>query len=353
MSAKEVQKTIEERKNLTVGDEEFYSVLKTLSPGTSLRTGLDGILKYGKGALIVVKNEFLPPIMDGGFKVDSKFTSQRLIELSKMDGAIILSSDMKRILFANVLLSPDTKIKTSETGTRHKAAERTAKQIGGLTIAISEKRGDVTIFYKNRSHKLKEISEIVRKVNEYLQILEKQKDLFNMNIELLNRLELKNYIHLNHAVETIQRGKIIQQISKDISKFFIELGSEGRMFKIRLKEILFGVEKETNLVIRDYAKVNYKKAISVLDKLSYEELLEKERVLKALDYENPNEVISVSGWRMLSKTFLDESEIAELIKESNGLRNILSWDVASKKGALSDDKFSMLRVELEKLKMGI
>lgn len=352
-SKKEIQQKIKQDSKEKVSEEEFYSILKLISPGTNLRNALDEILHYGKGALIVVENEFLSPLLDGGFKVNSRFTPQKLMELSKMDGAIILSKDLKKILSANVTLAPNTKIKTSETGTRHKAAERTAKQIEGLTISISEKKREITLFYKNKRHSVKNVSEIMRRVNEHLQILEKQRDIFDINLETLNQLEIKNYISLNHAIKTIQRGKIIQKISEEISNNLIELGKEGEILRTRLKEILFDVKKETDLVIKDYSHVDPKKAIFILDDLSYEELLDKERILQALDHESLNKIVNVGGWRILSKTSLNEEEIAKLIKQSGGFEKILSTEISDKFEFLPDEKFSLLKVELERLKLGI
>lgn len=352
LEKKEIQKRIQEQNEEKVTDEELYSVLKLVAPGTNLRNALDGIVHYGRGALIVIDNVLLSSLLDGGFKVKCKFTSQKLIELSKMDGAIILSKDLKKILLANILLTPSTKNKTSETGTRHKAAERTAKQTSGFVISISEKRREIAIFYKNRKYYLKNISEIMRRVNEYIQILEKQRDLFDLNLDTLNKLELKNYMNLNYAIKTIQRGKIIQRISKDISNYMIELGKEGGMLRTRLKEILTDVEKETNLVIKDYANINPNRTIDILNKLSYEELLDKERVLHTLNHESVNKIVHVRGWRILSKTSLTDSEIAKVIKETKGFEKIISLDISQKFEYLPEDRFTLLKVELEKLRLG-
>ena len=140
----EVQTGIEEEKQLSKLD-----ILKKLSPGSGLREGLDDILNGGMGALIVVSNSNSSNIFEGGFKVNCKFSPKRLAELAKMDGAIIVSQDFKKILFANTLLVPDRSFDTSETGTRHQAAERTAKQIQGLVIAVSERRKVITAYYAN------------------------------------------------------------------------------------------------------------------------------------------------------------------------------------------------------------
>jgi len=350
LEKKEIQQKIIEKKefNNKVPDEEFYSILRLVSPGTSLRTGLNGIVSSGKGALIVAENEELFSIMDGGFRINAKFSPQRIVELSKMDGAIILSRDMRRIDLVNVQLSPSIKIKTSETGTRHKAAERTAKQIGSLVIAVSERKKEITIFYKNRKHVLKSTSDILRKSSEDIQILERQKELFDNYLERLNKIEIRNYVSLHQAIKTIQKGKVIQKISEDLKKTIIEIGTEGTLLKTRLKEILMDVEKETNLIIKDYANIDSKRSILILDELSYEELLDKEKVFNALDCIGKPAPPELKGWRILSKTSLTEAEIAKLIREIGKLEEILKCDF---KNYLGEEKASILKAEIDRLKL--
>src|SRR3989344_7437699 len=176
---KEIQEILIKNINERVSEDELLSVLKTIAPGTNLRTALDGTLNAGKGALIVIENEYLHPILDGGFRINTRFTPQKLIELTKMDGAIIISDDLKRINFANVLLTPDSKIKSAETGTRHKAAERTAKQAETLVIAISERKNEITLYYKKMRYPIVPTDDLLRKTNEHIQILEKQRESFD------------------------------------------------------------------------------------------------------------------------------------------------------------------------------
>jgi diadenylate cyclase len=347
---KEIQQRIIERKEVVnkVSDEDFYAVLRLVSPGTNLRTALEGIVHSGKGALIVAENDELTNIIDGGFKVNAKFSHQKLIELSKMDGAIILSKDMRRINIVNAQLSPSIKIKTSETGTRHKAAERTAKQIGSLVIAVSERRKEITIFYKNRKHVLKSTSDILRKSSEDIQILERQKELFENYLDKLNKLEIRNYVSLHHAIKTIQKGKVIQKISDELKKTIIEIGNEGILLKTRLKEILMDVEKETNLIIKDYANIDYKRSIMILDSLSYEELLDKEKVFNALDCIGKPAPPEIKGWRILSKTSLSEADAAKLIREVGKLEEILKCDL---KKYLEEEKAIITKSEIDRIRL--
>ncbi|MBX4196221.1 DNA integrity scanning diadenylate cyclase DisA [Candidatus Pacearchaeota archaeon] len=350
---KEVQGTIlpPAPDNTKASEDEFFSVLKTVAPGTHLRSALDGALKTGKGALIVVENEKVLPILDGGFRVNCRFTPQRLIELTKMDGAIIIAKDTKKINYANVLLTPDSKIKTLETGTRHKAAERTAKQTGTLVIAISERKNEITLFYKNIRYPLKSTDEIRRKANEHIQLIEKQRELFDRHIERLNRLELRNYPSLNQAIQVLQKGRFIQKISYDLRKHIIELGNEGTLLKTRLKEITSGVEKETNLVIKDYTNVDVKKSKILLDSLSYDEILDPDNIMKALALENPIVVSYIKGWRILSKSSLSEAEIATLIREMGSLGNAIHSNIKSYSILLGEEKAQVFKEEIERIKL--
>ncbi|HKL24425.1 MAG TPA: DNA integrity scanning diadenylate cyclase DisA [Candidatus Nanoarchaeia archaeon] len=350
--AKEIQKHIlEESKEKFVTEDEFFSVLRTVAPGTNFRTALNGALRIGKGALIVVENKNVSKIFEGGFEINATFTPQKLMELSKMDGAIILSSDLKSISYANVLLTPDSNLKTSETGTRHKAAERTAKQAGTLAIAISERRHQITLFYKNIRYTLIDTGELLRRANEHMQLLEKQRDLFDKNVEKLTGSELKKNFGLKQAINVIQKGYLIQKISEDLKKYSIELGSEATLIKIRLKEITSGVERETDLVIKDYTNFNLKRSKSFLDEYTCDDVLLQENVCKALDFDNPNVQASIKGWRVLSKTTLQDAEIAKLAEESGDFGKILEASERFFEKIFDDkEKAKNLKSQLEKMK---
>ena len=349
---KEVQEKIVQDEDYNVSEEEFAAILKSVAPGTNLRAALDGILKAQKGALIIAENEHLMPILEGGFELDTSFTPQKLIELAKMDGALVLSKDMKKITHANILLTPDSSITTYETGTRHKAAERTAKQTGTLVIAISERRHEINLFYKNIKYALVNTGELLRKANENIQLLEKQRELFDKYIGRLNFFELRNYPSFNQAIQVIQKGYMIQKIAEDLKKYTIELGKEGTLLKLRLKELLKDVEEETDFVIKDYTQFNLKRSKTLLADLYYEEILDDNHLLRILGYEEQAQPIPVvKGWRILSKTSLHESEIAQLINESGSLGESLYSSIDFYKRILGDEKALTVKEELSKIKM--
>lgn len=352
---KEVQKKIIELPDTSsiekATEDEFKEIIRMVSPGTGFRTSLEGIVKIGKGALIVVENEFTEEIIDGGFKLNCKFTPQRIMELSKMDGAIVLSKDMKKIMYANVLLTPDSRIRTNETGTRHKAAERTAKMVGALVIAVSERKNEINVYFKNMKHTLVNSNELLRKANEQIQILEKQRELFEKYRERLDKFELQNYHTLHHAIKLIQKGMLTQKIGGDMQKLIIELGKEGILLKTRIRELLKGVAEETDLAITDYTKLDLKKSKTLIKSLNYEEILDEENILKALAYENPLQQRPIKGWRILNKTLLNEPEIAALVKEAGNLGKAINSNISYYKDILGEERSNLFKEDIERLKL--
>ncbi len=346
---KEMQTTIIEIKNnQQATKEEFLSILRLIAPGTNLRSALNGIVEAKKGGLIIVENEIVHQVLDGGFKVNCRFTPQRLIELAKMDGAIVLSNDMKRITYANVTLAPDSRIPTKETGTRHKAAERTAKMTGTLAIAVSERKNEINLYYKDIKYHVRSTTEILRRATETLQILEKQRDLFDSNLAKLNQMEIDNDISLRQACKVIQKGKAIEKILDSQEKTLIELGNEAVTLKLRIKELMKDVERETDLVIREYTKLNLKKSRNILEGLSYEELLDVENILVSLAQKEDNAISAIKGWRLLSKTSLEEKEIADLVSRFQNLNNIINAGFEEYKEILGGEKAETFSKELQR-----
>jgi len=349
---KEIQKNIVEVNQRTdkATQEELFSVLKLVAPGTSLRAALDGTLKAGKGGLIVIENQNTNSLFDGGFWLNTKFSPQKVIELSKMDGAIVLSRDMKKINYANVLLTPNSKIPTHETGTRHKAAERVARQAGTLAIAISERRNEITLYYKNVRYPLIPTGELLRRANENIQLLDKQRELYDKQIERLDKIELRGSSSLRQAIVSIQKGRIILKLAEDLYKSLIELGREGTLLRMRMKEITLGVERETDLVIKDYTVLDLKKSKFFLQELSYDSVLEEENIASILGYESMIGTKQLGGWRILSRTSLEDSEISVLIRELHTLSNILNISVEKAVELLGEEKGKNLKDELSKIK---
>ena len=275
-------------------------------------------------------------LVDGGFKLDIEYTSSRLYELAKMDGAIILSADFKRILFANAQLIPSSDIQTNETGTRHRTAERTAKQSGKLVISISQRRSLITIFKGNSRYVLEDTSKVSAKANQALQTVEKYKKVFDSKLSILNEYEFNDIVTLENVIIAIQRAEMVMKIVDEVQKAIYELGEEGRLLEMQLQELTGDLEKEELLIIKDYIAQGKKRAnervLAEIKKLTHEELLKSQVIAKILGYEdfdNFDEIgVYTRGYRILNKIPRMPNNIVEnLVKSFKSFQHILAADI--------------------------
>ena len=337
--------------------ESFLDVLKIFSPGTAIRTALDDILRAQMGALIVIENEGLSNVMEGGFKLNCRFSAQKLVELAKMDGAIILSNDLKQILYANTLLTPSAKFATKETGTRHKAAERTSKQLGTIVIAVSERRNKITLYFKNESYFLEETSEILRRAAETLQILEKQVDMLNDLLSHLNILEITNLTMMSDVCSVLQTLEMVRRISEIVKRYLIELGKEGTIVSMRLKELTKNLNKEREKILIDYFDTKYHEMDELLQNINFDFLLETSNILRVLFGELHDSSISTSGLRITGKTNILEKDALVILDTFKTLDKVFNLDrdslrVLFKNENLVDSIINEIRNLKEKILMG-
>ena len=322
-----------------VKEDNITSVLKLIAPGTPIRDGLENILRAKTGALLLItdNNEVIKQIVDGGFVINEDYTSSKLYELAKMDGAIVLSGDMKKILYANTQLIPEHEIQTTETGTRHRTAERTAKQTGELVISISQRRNIITVFKGNDRYVLEGTDVVLNKANQAIQTLEKYKKVFDNKLNILNEYEFNDIVTLQNVVLAIQRAEMVMRIVEEIQRQIYELGDDGRLVKMQLDELIGGLEKEESLIIKDYVvkkKKSPDKILEELKELEYEELLKESSIAKLLGYEyfdNYDEVaVYPKGYRILSKVPRMPNNIVEnLVDSFKSFQHILAADIES------------------------
>ncbi len=299
-------------------------ILKKLSSGTPLREALNDIVEANSGAIILINNSQSNSVFQGGFRVECKFTPKKLAELAKMDGAIVLSEDFKKILYANTLLIPDPSLPTEETGTRHQAAERTAQQVNGLVIAVSQRKKEITLYYRNSKYILQHTETLLRRATETLQILEKQRDIFNELLTNLNVLEITSLVSVADVSKLLQRIEMIKKIANVINEYIVELGKHGSIVRMRLRELTRGIEKEQELIIKDYIK--RQKTKQFLSNLNFEELLDLDNLSAVLFKSSLEKEIQPSGYRILLKTSLTKTEIDNLIKHFQNINDILEAD---------------------------
>ncbi len=322
-------------------DDSTQELLRLIAPGTPIRDGIENILRAKTGALLLItdNNDVIKEIVDGGFTINEDYTSSKLYELAKMDGAIILSGDLKKILFANAQLIPSREIETKETGTRHRTAERTAKQTGELVISISQRRNIITIFKGNFRYILEDTNAVLNKANQGIQTLERYKKVFDSRLSILNEYEFNDIVTLKNVIDVIQRAEMVMRIADEIQRQIYELGNDGRLVKMQLDELIGGLEKEELLIIKDYMasakkKKTPEKILEELSEISYEEVMRETTVSKLLGYEifdNYDEVgVYTRGYRILNKVPRMPANIVEnLILSFKSFQHILDADIES------------------------
>lgn len=316
-------------------DQTLTRVLQLVAPGTELRIGLEHILDAETGALIVMgDSEEIMSICNGGFHLDCDFTAQRLFELAKMDGAIILSKDGRRILLANVHLVPDSSLPTNETGIRHRTAERVAKQTRSLVVSISQNRDVVSLYFDDFKYTLEDIRIVNAKANQALQTLEKYKARLDQVSSNLSALEFEDLVTLIDVVTVVQRSEMVERIASEVGLHISELGVDGRLISMQLDELMGNVVEDSLLVIKDYhiQKISAEDVKRQLAELSSDDLLDFLKICKVLGYEGDVEILDAPvhprGYRLLRKIpRLPASVVDNIVERFNDLQQVLSASI--------------------------
>jgi diadenylate cyclase len=288
---------------------ELLAAIAKIAPGTGLREAVDDVIRSHEGALIVVgdPNE-LSFLYSGGIRLDAPFRPQLLYELAKMDGAIIVDEAVKRLAWANVQLMPDPTIPSNETGTRHRTAERVAKQTGALVVSVSQQRETVTVFVGPARYQLDPVADVLAKTNQALGTLDTYRQRLEEVLTRLTALEFQNAVVLDDVLVVLQRAEMTSRMARRITRDCIELGSEGRLIRLQLEELVGGVPAERDAIVRDYhllgAGDQATAALADLANLSYQDLLEFGRLAEVLGYDraiNPlDHSVAPRGYRILS-----------------------------------------------------
>ena len=225
-------------------DPELLAAIAKIAPGTGLREAVDDVIRSHEGALIVVgdPNE-LSFLYSGGIRLDAPFRPQLLYELAKMDGAIIVDEAIKRLAWANVQLMPDPTIPSNETGTRHRTAERVAKQTGALVVSVSQQRETVTIFVGPARYQLDPVADVLAKTNQALGTLDTYRQRLEQVLTRLTALEFQNAVVLDDVLVVLQRAEMTSRMAQRITRDCVELGSEGRLIRLQLEELVGDVPR--------------------------------------------------------------------------------------------------------------
>jgi diadenylate cyclase len=314
-------------------DPQLLEALARIAPGTELRQAIDDVILSHEGALIVIGDPgALAFLYSGGIRLDQPFTPQLLYELAKMDGAIIVNSNCSKLAYANVQLMPDPTIASNETGTRHRTAERVAKQTGSLVISISQQRETVTVFLGPVRYQLNPIATVLAKSNQALATLDTYRSRLEQVLTRLTALEFQNAVVLDDVLVVLQRAEMTTRMAEEIERDCVELGSEGRLIRLQLEELFGEVPTEKTTVVRDYhasaKSADAHGSAEALEQLSYQELLSFEMLTEVLGYPrtvNPlDHSVAPRGYRVLSHIpRLPEGVISKVVAGFDGLESIV------------------------------
>ncbi|MBA3800265.1 MAG: DNA integrity scanning protein DisA [Geodermatophilaceae bacterium] len=309
--------------------------LALIAPGTALREGMERILAGNTGALIVLGHDkVVDSISTGGFPMDVEFAATRMRELAKMDGAVILSADLSRIVRAGVHLMPDPSISTEESGTRHRTAERVAIQTGLPVISVSQSMRIISVYVAGRRHTLEHPTTVLSRANQALATLERYKLRLDEVAGTLLTLEIEDLVTVRDAMSVSQRLEMVRRIADEIQGYVMQLGTDGRLLSLQLDELLGGIEDDREMLARDYLPGTRKsrkapEVLGDLQELSSTDLLDLTQMARAFGFGLAPEVldnpISPRGYRLLNKVpRLPPAIINRLVDHFGALQKLLA-----------------------------
>ena len=313
------------------------ATLAAVAPGTALREGLERVLRGRTGALVVLCNDkTVDAVSTGGFDLDVEFTATALRELAKMDGAIVCDREAHRIIRAGVHLMPDSGIPTDETGTRHRTADRMARQTGFPVISVSQSMHIIALYVGDTRYVLEDTGAILSRANQALATLERYKMRLDEVSGTLSALEIEDLVTVRDVASVAQRLEMVLRIAKEIEDYVLELGTDGRLLSLQLDELVGGVDHERELVIRDYLPGNRRArtvetVLADVDAISATELLDIATIGRALGLggaESLDSAVSPRGYRLLAKVpRLPGTVVDRLVDHFGTLQKLLAASI--------------------------
>jgi diadenylate cyclase len=315
-------------------DPRLLRALDIVAPGTALREGIDNIVHSRTGGLIVIGDpEEVSFLFSGGIALDIDYTPALLYQVAKMDGAIVLNEQATKIVCANVQLMPDPTILSSETGTRHRTAERVSKQTDALVVAISERRDVVSLYLGGMKYILQDIPAVLAKANQGLATLDKYRVRLDSVSTRLTRLEFEGSAVLYEVLSVLQRAELVTRMAVEVERYIVELGTEGRLIEMQLEETMVGVAADKSALIRDYSvedtEENLATTLAAIARMPHQDLLDFGRLAELLGYDRKVSTldfpVSPRGYRVLGRIpRLPKLVVQRIIQEFGGLEEVLA-----------------------------
>ncbi|MGH8962473.1 MAG: DNA integrity scanning diadenylate cyclase DisA [Jatrophihabitantaceae bacterium] len=316
-------------------DDVLRGVLATVAPGTWLRDGLERILRGNTGALIVLGwDRTVETMCTGGFPLDIEFSATRLRELCKMDGAVVLSTAGDRIVYAATHLMPDPATPTEESGTRHRTAQRVARQTAYPVISVSQSMRIISLYVGDRRYVLESSGELLSRANQAIATLERYKMRLDEVSNALSALEIEDLVTVRDAAIVSQRLEMVRRIADEVTGQVVELGTDGRLLALQLNELMAGVDLDRELIVRDYIPAGRRgravaQVLTDLTELSATDLLDLIPVARAMGLQSTadglDSATSPRGYRLLARVPRMPGAILDRVVEHfGGLQKLLA-----------------------------
>jgi diadenylate cyclase len=314
-------------------DERRRAALAVVAPGTPLRDGLERIVRGSTGALIVLGfDPVVDQICTGGFELSASFSATRLRELAKMDGAIVLDQTGTRILRAAVHLVPDPRLPTEESGTRHRTAQRAARQTGFPVITVSKSMRTVAVFTGAERYVLEDSAALLARAHQALATLERYKRHLDDAAAALTALEIEDRAAIGDIARVAQRLEMASRITEEIAGYLVELGTDAGLLKLQLEELTAGTQRERKSLLHDYCGAATlapgRTGDRALAGLSADELIDLSAVAAAVGLDASDGLdqhVSARGYRLLGQIpRLPEAAAEGLVTEFGSLQKLLS-----------------------------
>src|SRR5450759_2408822 len=315
-------------------DPGLIRALEMIAPGTALREGIESILDARTGGLMVIgEPDELRFLFSGGIKLDIDYTPAFLYQIAKMDGAIILNANATKITMANVQLMPDPTILSHETGTRHRTAERVAKQTDALVIAISQRREVVSVYVDGVKYILEDIPVVLAKANQALATLDKFRTRLDQVSMRLTALEFEGGATLHDVLTMLQRSELVTRMAVELERYIVEMGSKGRLIEMQLEETILGTTAQKAALVQDYladhTDEGFASALDQIGRLAHQDLLDFGRLAELLGYDRKLNTldypVSPRGHRILGRIpRLPKLVVTQIVREFGGLDELLA-----------------------------
>jgi diadenylate cyclase len=315
-------------------EPRLVKALEMVAPGSAVREGIDNIVHARTGGLILIGDpDELAFLYSGGIKLDIDYTPQILYQLAKMDGAIALNANATKVAWANVQLMPDPTILSTETGTRHRTAERVSKQTDALVVAVSQRRDVVSLYVDGAKYILEDIPSILAKANQALQTLDKYRSRLDQVSTRLTALEFEGGVTLHDVLTVLQRAELVTRMAVEIERYIVELGTEGRLIEMQLEETMVGVAADKAALLHDYLAEprddTFAAAMDGVARLPHQDMLDFGRLAELLGYDRKVNTldfpVSPRGYRILGRIpRLPKLVVQNIVREFSGLDEILA-----------------------------